>query len=266
MSDAGPWSPSAVLRRILAAARGAPDGLRVLRLFDLPPDEAAALADEARRLCGLESPSAVTDEGHVTNWTGPQGHVVQFSLVNRSGRLDDFTEDHDLSCLGKYFAHRDRYPALGRWLDGIPHLVNARLNVLGPGSSLQPHQEHVVFRTAGGGVGARLRFHLPLVTSDGAELLLDGEVHNLDARSVYFVNHGCAHAARNGGDADRLHLVWDLLLTAEAHAWAFAGGHGRPGAPVEPPPRRREDLRGHRRLLSPIPSNEVDAVALCPEQ
>ncbi|MFE1551714.1 aspartyl/asparaginyl beta-hydroxylase domain-containing protein [Streptomyces sp. NPDC058718] len=199
-------------------------GIRCLRLFSADAPTLRELAAEAERLRARHAPSLAGDAGHITAWTGPRGRVEQFSLLNASGRCDDFSRDHDLSCFGKRFHHRTRYPALSALAEALPHLVNFRVNVLGPGAALAPHEEHSVVRSRTGTVGVRARFHLPLVTDPGASLLLDGDLHHLEAGTVYLVNHGCVHAAENAGAADRIHLVWDMLLTAPATEVMFGTG------------------------------------------
>lgn len=199
-------------------------GIRCLRLFSADAPTTKRLAAEVKRLRARHTPSLASATGHVTAWAGPRGRVEQFSLLNVSGRCDDFSRDHDLSCFGKRFHHRAHYPALAALAEALPHLVNFRINVLGPDAALAPHEEHSVVRSRAGTVGVRARFHLPLVTSPQASLLLDGDVHHLEAGTVYLVNHGCVHAAENAGASDRIHLVWDLLLTAAAAETMFGTG------------------------------------------
>jgi hypothetical protein len=199
-------------------------GIRCLRLFRADAPTTKTLAAEVERLRARHTPSLAGATGHVTAWAGPRGRVEQFSLLNASGRCDDFSRDHDLSCFGKRFHHRARYPALAALAEALPHLVNFRINVLGPGAALAPHEEHSVVRSRTGTVGVRARFHLPLVTSPQASLLLEGDVHHLEAGTVYLVNHGCVHGAENAGSADRVHLVWDSLLTATAAEAMFGTG------------------------------------------
>ncbi|MFF8836966.1 aspartyl/asparaginyl beta-hydroxylase domain-containing protein [Streptomyces sp. NPDC015130] len=215
--------PLALLRGIRDANYHRP-GIRCLRLFSADAPTLRDLTAEAEALRAGHVPSLAGDPGHVTAWTGPRGRVEQFSLLNASGRCDDFSRDHDLSCFGKRFHDRARYPALSALAEALPHLVNFRINVLGPGAALAPHEEHSVVRSRTGDVGVRARFHLPLVTGPGATLLLDGDLHHLTAGTVYLVNHGCVHAAENTGAADRIHLVWDMLLTAPAAEAMFGTG------------------------------------------
>lgn len=259
-----------VLDGIRAAAehRG---GMRCRALFRVAPARLAAIAEDVARLCRDERPSEVTRPGHVTRWTRPFGEVLQFSLHNRSGRFDDFSADHDRSCEGKRFARAAAYPALGELLAGWPHLVNARINVLGPRAGLSPHEEQVLIRTRAGTIGARLRFHLPIATDAGAELTLDGAVYHLEAGTVYFVNHGCVHAAANRGDAARIHLAWDMLLTRAAFDCMF-GGADLPGlvrvadAAADPAPLRTEPVGAYERLAPDVTRSEAARLALCEPQ
>lgn len=244
--------PPLALQRILDGIRDANyhrPGIRCLRLMQAGPETAARLAAEVASLRDRQRPSLAGDPGHVTAWTGPRGQVEQFSLLNASGRCEDFSRDHDLSCFGKRFHHAARHPALAELIGSLPHLVNFRVNVLGPGASLSPHEEHSVVRARSGEVGIRARFHLPLVTRPEATLMLDGDVYHLEAGAVYLVNHGCVHAAENRAPAERIHLVWDMLLTADAAAAMFGPGRAPAGFTRLGPANRAEPPVGRRRAV-----------------
>jgi len=244
-------------------------GIRCLRLLRVAPDWFTALRAEVASLCRDGQPSDVTASDHVTHWTRPRGEVVQYSLLNRSGRFDDTSADHDLSCADKRFHHADWLPALGALAAALPHAINLRVNVLGPQARLSPHEEHSIVRLHTGAIGARVRFHLPVETSPLAELVLDGEVHALTAGTVHFVNHGCVHAARNGGAERRVHLVWDQLLTREAHAFLFGDAPlpawlvRVPEADRTPAPLRTERMGAHVALPPPVSREDADRIALC---
>lgn len=239
-------------------------GIRCLGLFRMEPVVFDAVRADVSRLRRERKASRV-GPGHITDWVEPEGEVLQYSLLNASGRTDDFMGDHDLSSRGKWFFDAAAYPALGRWIDAWPDLINCRVNVLGPGAALGAHEEHLPFRTIGGGVGARLRFHLPIETGGGAELNLDGRVYHLPSGQVTLVNQGCIHAARNGDEHDRVHLVADTLLTRSLFRFLFEPGVA-PAAFAsleqrELPELRRESLPPHRRLpphLSPTTAAELD--------
>ncbi len=124
--------------------------------------------------------------------------MSQFSLLNTTGSYGDFSTDHNLSCLGKTFRGQALYPSLASFVLAFPHAVNFRVNLMGPGAELSAHEENLVIRTRNGKVGARLRFHLPVITNPHAELTLDGWVYALSAGTVYLVNHASIHSAVNG--------------------------------------------------------------------
>lgn len=196
-------------------------GIHCLTLFRIEPVFATALRGDVERLCLSQLGSDVTNPDHISHWTKPFGEVVQFSLFNASGGYEDFSNDHNLSCFGKQFYGAQAYPTLARFISALPHLVNFRVNLMGSGAGLSPHEEHTIIRTLSGSVGAKLRFHLPIVTNPCAELMLENRIYRLDEGKIYFVNHGCVHSARNGGDQPRIHLVWDMLLTAQTFELMF---------------------------------------------
>jgi hypothetical protein len=87
------------------------------------------------------------------------------------------------------------------------------MSVLAPGACLSIHKETVCFIAAQGTIGMKLRFHLPVMTNAEAEVVLENNIYHFDAGNIYFFNQGCIHGARNRGHADRIHLIWDMLLT-----------------------------------------------------
>lgn len=194
-------------------------GLVCRKILRLQPEFLGEIQQEVNDLCEHHLPSDVHDPEHITHWTQPFGGVYQFSLFNRSGCFDDFSSDHDHSCLHKHFHAGEAYPALARLMAALPHLVNFRLNLLCPQSGLQAHEENLFFLSKHHTVAAKLRFHLPVQTNPGAEVMLAGQIHHLEAGTIYFVHHGCAHSAHNHGDENRLHLVWDMLLTQDTFHW-----------------------------------------------
>ena len=245
-------------------------GLRCLRLLDLEADFFTAIQDEVAQLCTSQQPSNVNNADHVTHWTRPSGQVMQYSLLNASGRFDDFSTDHNLSVFGKRFFAADRYPALGRLVNAFPHAVNFRINVMGPMARLSPHEEHSVVRLQSGAIGLRPRFHLPIFTHPGAELNLDEEVYFLEPGSVYFINHGCFHMARNKHAEPRTHLVWDLLLTQESFDLLFNPevqlhfpAHRTSFENQFPAPLRQERMGVIQRLPAPVEEADAQDLRFC---
>jgi hypothetical protein len=247
-------------------------GICCLQLFRVDETCFGQLQTEVELLCRTECGSKVGETDHITSWTRPHGEVVQFSLLNASGHYDDFRTDHDLSCFGKRFHGYATYPALAQLTDLFPHTVNFRINLMGPGAGLSPHEEHTVIRTRAGSVALRTRFHLPVFTNPGAEMMLDGEIYRLDAGTVYFVNHGCVHSARNGGDENRIHLVWDMLLTREAFHFMF-----EEAAPTRflrrlkqtewvPATVRAEKIGAYERIVPLVTQDQASRITWCEVQ
>jgi hypothetical protein len=99
--------------------------------------------------------------------------------------------------------------------------------------------------------------------------MLDGGIYHLAPGIIYFVNHGCVHSARNGGADDRIHLVWDTLLTREAFELMFGNAVlDLPAARIAEAERMPTLLRTERtgacqRLPPPVSQDEVDGLSWC---
>lgn len=247
-------------------------GIRCLALLCLQKAHFSQLRAEVEKLCRTERGSNVADPSHITSWTRPRGEVLQFSLLNVTGSYEDFTSDHNLSCIRKHFHGGAVYPVLADFVSLFPHTVNFRINLMGPRALLSPHEEHSVIRTATGSVGVRARFHLPIVTNPQAELMLDGWVYHLPAGAIYFVNHGCVHSAFNRGDTARIHLVWDMLLTRDAFRFMFEQTAPKP--PLERifkeqqvlAPVRTERVAAYLRLPPAVSRDEATQIDWCEVQ
>lgn len=245
-------------------------GIRCLRFFHVLESSFALLISDIEKFRNKNQPSAVAAADHITHWVGYQGEVLQFSLLNGSGRTNDFSTDHNFSCKDKWFFDDLAYPTLSKFIADLPHLINFRIIVLTPGSALPPHEEHIPFRTQQGTIGARLRFHLPINTNPSAEINLDGQVYHTEAGVIHLINHGCVHTAYNHGEQARVHLVWDSLLTKELYLFLF-DGYGVPSylrAIKERfvTPVRHETIGAHRRLAPPLSDALVENLELCEPQ
>jgi hypothetical protein len=195
-------------------------GLRCLRVLRVESDFFRDLKSEIAQLVEDNQPSDVQSKEHLTNWTRPYGQAIQYSLLNESGKFDDFTKDFNGTNHGKRFHHSDRYPTIGEFIAGFPDAINLRLNGMGPNSGLSPHEEHTVIRQ-GRRFGVRVRLHLPIATTPAAQVYLDGDFFHFDEGSIYYFNNGCVHSARNRGDEIRFHLVWDMPLTERTYEMLF---------------------------------------------
>lgn len=191
-------------------------GLKIQKLFDLDPKFFEELTGEVFLFSAKHDPSDVQEKDHVTNWVKPVGQVLQWSLFNKTGDTRDTSEDHTRAGEYKRFHHAAEFPRMAALVDAFQRvgMNGMRLNYLGPGAMLSPHEEHVV-HSNGEKAACRVRFHIPVVTSSDAKVLLDGEVFWMRAGSVYFFNNGCVHGSQNTGPSGRYHIVFDMMLSKQ---------------------------------------------------
>src|SRR5258708_22440116 len=199
-------------------------GIKALRLGALDTAWFQEIQSNCAWIHSKAGSSDVTMKTHVTNWTRPAGEVRQFSLFNDSGDSADTKGDYGY--LGDAARKRLVFPkleALARFarLFG-PMLRNLRLNGMGPNSSLHAHEENSISATSTGRQFI-LRFHLPVFTTPTARIFLDDESFVFEEGSLYFFHHRCVHAAANGPDPPRYHLVLDCFLDRTLATRLFPG-------------------------------------------
>ncbi len=189
-------------------------GVKALRVAEFEPDWFGQLRQECLEIAGASPASDVGASEHSTNWTRPDGAVQQFSLFNVSGRSDDYKSDFGRKDLAarKQLVFPEK-TAIARLADLFgSDLRNMRLNLIGKKSSLKPHEEKSIIST-GRAVHYVARFHVPIVTNESAQMLLDDELFHFAAGGLYFFHHGCVHGAMNGSDEERYHIVIDAFLS-----------------------------------------------------
>ena len=196
-------------------------GLDCLRIFRVKKDFFSALRSEVNTLIEQNNPSNISDEDHVSHaMTKPHGKNFHFSLINASGRMDDASDDYNGSVMNKHFNHSDKYPNLATFIEAFPHCTYMKIAALGPQSHLYPHDSQLIFNSSKGRA-LLVRFHLPIITNERAEMLLDNNYYRFEAGSIFFFNHGCIHSAYNYGKEYRYHLTWEMLLTKETFEIIF---------------------------------------------
>lgn len=55
------------------------------------------------------------------------------------------------------------------------------------------------------------RVHVPLVTNPKAEFIVNDTSYHLKVGKAYKINPEEPHAIRNGGNASRIHLMFDVI-------------------------------------------------------
>ena len=197
------------------------DGLYTKALFSIDEEFFIELKKECIRLAQSQAASIVAEDSHITNWTGPFGEAVQFSLFNTSGDFNDTSTDHVLSVEGKSFKHSKEYPIINQFISAFPGLRNMRLNGMGERSGLSPHEEHIVYKDINGNRVVRARFHLPIASNENVEMLIGDRLYRYKEGIIYFFNNGAVHSANNKGSEFRFHLVFDILMTEKAAGMMF---------------------------------------------
>lgn len=198
-------------------------GLKAAKLYDLDPDFFINLKKDVLRLISENQPSDVGEKGHVTNWTKPWGYAIQYSLLNSTGLFDDTSVDHDSSIFNKSFHYAEEYPYLNLFIEMFPHATNFRANLMGAESGLSQHEECSCMGNHKGEPMIRARFHIPIKTNDDVNMFVDGDVFSFKEGVIYFFNNGGIHSAENNHPTEeRVHLVWDMLLTEDTFNRMFA--------------------------------------------
>lgn len=198
-------------------------GVKAKALGAIDPAWFAEIQREVNWIISGQPSSNVGAKDHTTNWTRPSGVARQFSLFNATGKSDEYLSDF---APPKEVAKKLTFPeltAISRFAELFgADLINLRLNGLGASSGLSLHEESPISATPRG-LSYRVRFHLPIFTTQKAKMLLDGEEFNFETGNLYFFHHGCVHAAVNEGDEHRYHFVLDCELTPKLFARILAG-------------------------------------------
>jgi hypothetical protein len=86
-------------------------------------------------------------------------------------------------------------------------LRSVRLMRLAPGSAIKEHSDSEVVLEDG-----LARLHIPIVTNADVDFRLNGKPVVMEPGSVWYLRLCDPHSVRNGGTADRVHLVVDATV------------------------------------------------------
>ncbi|HWA29875.1 MAG TPA: aspartyl/asparaginyl beta-hydroxylase domain-containing protein [Rhizomicrobium sp.] len=87
-----------------------------------------------------------------------------------------------------------------------PRIMLARM---ARGGEIKPHQD------ANLSAFWPHKIHVPLLTNDQVQFYLAPNVYHLKTGIAYEVNNMGVHAVRNGGDTDRIHLIFEYFDTEQ---------------------------------------------------
>ena len=192
--------------------------IKLIPCLKVNEDIMSGIEKEVKEIIEKNQASEVITNTHVTNWTKPYGEALQFSLYNATGDTNDFSTDHNHSQKDnknekdKFFFNKNYINIYKIFKIFEKSILNLRLNGMGNKSGLSPHKEYNII-----GNKIKLRFHLPVITNNSANAMLDNEIFHLERGIIYFFNNGCIHDAKNDGMEPRYHLVWDVWLNNEIY-------------------------------------------------
>ncbi|MFG1776446.1 aspartyl/asparaginyl beta-hydroxylase domain-containing protein [Micromonospora sp. NPDC049048] len=102
-------------------------------------------------------------------------------------------------------------PYLKQVLESIPaQLRSARLMALGPGVDSGEHSDYKY-----GPPWGTARLHVPITTTPGATLHLEGTAHRWQPGTLWFGDFSRSHRVQNEDDVPRVHLVIDTLVSRQ---------------------------------------------------
>lgn len=139
------------------------------------------------------------------------GEWAGLSLRSQGGRFDrtdpggpGLEEFQDTTLM-------ERTPYIGSVLRELnAPLRSVRLLRLPAGGNIAEHRD-----TYHGFEYGQLRLHVPIVTNDRVSTIIRGERWHWAPGELWYGDFGSPHAVHNEGDASRVHLVVDVLITPD---------------------------------------------------
>lgn len=108
-----------------------------------------------------------------------------------------------------------RHPLVRKVLDtlGVQEPGLCVFYYLEPGAVIHPHRD-----LTGAGLNNRIRFHVPIVTNDRVEFIVDGKRERMAPGDLWCLDTSYMHQVKNNGDATRVHIVIECYVTPQIRA------------------------------------------------
>lgn len=137
-------------------------------------------------------------------------------------------------------------------------ILTARILRLGVGAEIKPHRDHEL-----GYEDGNFRLHIPIVTNENVEFVLDGTELTMLAGECWYTNVNYVHSVKNSGEADRVHLVIDGQRNDWSDQLFFSLA---PEESFQPIPRENDSPETMKRMIDELKhSNEPIAKQLIQE-
>lgn len=123
-------------------------------------------------------------------------------------------------------------------------VLTARLLRLGAGAEIKPHTDHEL-----GYENDNFRIHIPIITNDRIEFVLDGELLFMNPGECWYTNVNYVHSVKNNSDSDRVHLVIDYERNEWSDQLFFSLA---PADSFKPEPKQEESPEQLRMIIAEL--------------
>ena len=198
-----------------------------------------AIADDVRQL--VRTFRGVNAMEGKLSYVQPEGEYIVHSLLTVGGCTQDMVsawskELKDNNGIPKRFHQAKQFPHLAAFIAQFPEAMNFTIKTFNGPSSIAPHEERI-FHEANGRKYARIRLHLPITTLPNARVIVKDRSFKYLPGTIYYLNNSEVHYAVSLDEGQRIHLIWDCVLTDRL--WNDVLRVAKPMAGVPVPKRRR---------------------------
>ncbi len=132
-------------------------------------------------------------------------------------------------------------------------LQSVRILKLKAGSRIKPHRDHDL-----GYDKHVFRLHVPIVTNESVEFLVDKKRIFMNAGECWYINAGYIHSVHNKSTEDRVHLVIDCKRNLWTDSLFFS--HASEDSFIEAPTERKYSQTDIKRIIEELKMQDSPAV------
>lgn len=204
------------------------------------------IAMDVQRLV-REYPGVNAMDGKLS-YVQPEGEYTVHSLLTATGEFDDMESAwgkshhrlHPIAGHGmpaykrllKRFHHPETFPHLAEFISKFPEAINFTIKTFKGKSSIEPHEERI-FHRHNGKTWVRIRLHLPIATLPEAYVIVRDRQFKYEPGRLYYLNNSEVHYAVNRSEGERIHLIWDCILTERLYQQVFSRACEQYGIPLK---------------------------------
>lgn len=199
-------------------------------------DDFGGIYEDVHRLMS-QYPGVNANEGKLS-YVQPEGEYIVHSLLEYENSLQrEMFTDMDAAwskrIAGKEFWLPAAFPHLAQFIAKFPEAMNFTIKTFNGPSRIAPHEERI-FHEANGSKYARIRLHLPITSLPNARVIVQNREFQYLPGRLYYLNNSCVHYATSPDEGQRIHLIWDCVLTDRLFDAVFARAEEMAGALISP--------------------------------